>query len=292
MALENSTWIYPDHPYTGRTVVLATKHGKLPLIGPALESTIGMKVANEWVDTDILGTFTEDIRRKGSPLDTAIAKARMGMRSRGESLGLASEGSVGPDPALPLLISDEEIVVLVDDESRLITWETNTSFDIVRASATLRPGELTEAFLSEADFPRHKLTARPNDGHINPIWKGISDPEELDIAINECSKASSDGLALIQTDLRAHTCPSRQKVIAGAAQRLADRLMARCPQCKAPGWGETGRIFGIPCSSCGTEVQLPRSTIKGCAFCNFHLQEPITGAKQHVDPSQCPRCNP
>lgn len=287
----NSKWEYSDHPYAGRSAVLATMHGKLPLIGPVLENAIGMKVTDVSVNTDMFGTFTGDIERRESPLQTAIAKARLGIRSSGKSLGLASEGSIGPDRALPLIVSDEEIVVLVDDSSGLVVWESNTSFEIVKASASIRPGDTLGSFLKEADFPQHMLTVRPNVGSIRPIWKGISELEVLETAIRGCATASSDGLALVQTDLRAHTCPSRQKVIAGAAERLAVRLKTRCPRCKAPGWGDTGRLFGVPCGWCGTEVQLPRAKIQSCAFCDFELIEPIIG-QETADPSKCPFCNP
>ena len=292
MGVTRSLWEHPGHPYAGRTAVLATMHGKLPLIGPILERAIGMRVIDISVNTDMFGTFTGDIERRGSPLETAIAKARLGMNASGLSLGLASEGSVGPDRGLPLIVSDEEIVVLVDDHSGLIVWESNTSFEIVKASASFQPGEPLDAFLAGADFPKHMLTVRPNAGGTRPIWKGISDLEELQTAISECAAAASDGLALVQTDLRAHACPSRQMVIVGAAERLAARLIARCPRCKAPGWGDTGRVFGVPCNWCGTEVQLPRAKIQSCTFCNFELLEPIPGAEDGVDPGLCPLCNP
>lgn len=292
--MENSHWIwkYPDHPYAGRTAVLATKHGKLPLIGPILEESIGLKVVDVEVDTDVLGTFTGDVERRQSPLETAIAKARMGMRFTGETLGLASEGSIGPDKSIPFFISDEEIVVLVDDLSKLIVWESNTSFDIVKASATVSPGDALDTFLAEAEFPSHLLIVRPNSEATRPIWKGIDDLEVLKTAIDECAAADKDGLALVQTDLRAHACPSRQKIILGAAERLAARLMARCPQCKSPGWGETGKVFGVPCSWCGTQIQRPRAIIRGCPSCDFRLIEPISDSQEKADPGECPVCNP
>ena len=45
-------------------------------------------------DTDVLGTFTGDVPRPGSPFETAVAKARIGMGLTGCSLGLASEGTM------------------------------------------------------------------------------------------------------------------------------------------------------------------------------------------------------
>ena len=105
----------PLRSYTGRAAVLATKHDKLPLVAPPL-AAVGREVLAVAVDTDRLGTFTGEIPRPGSPRDTAIAKARLAMAATGSSLGLASEGSIGPHPATPLLTVDVELLVLVDDE--------------------------------------------------------------------------------------------------------------------------------------------------------------------------------
>ena len=288
----HSGWEGPDHPYAGRMAALATKHGKLPLIGPVLERAIGLKVIDAPVDTDVLGTFTGDVPRLGSPLETAIAKARLGMEAAGEELGLASEGSIGPDPSLPFVVSDEEIVVLVDDAAGLVVWESVRSFDIVSVSAKVRPEEDLDALLSRAGFPAHMLTVRPNSGAIRPIWKGIGSRADLEAAIGESAAVATDGLARVETDMRAHTCPSRREVIAEAARRLANRLAARCPLCEAPGWGNVDQIFGVPCSWCGTEVLLVRAEIRGCAACGFRSLKPIRGPQERADPGQCPACNP
>lgn len=285
-------WNSPDHPYAGLVAVLATKHAKLPLIGPPLERVVGLRVETVAVDTDTLGTFTGDIPRLGSPLETAVAKARLGMAVTGRSLGIASEGSIGPDPAIPFVVADQELVVLVDDDADIIVWEAHSSWDIVAATTTVGPGDNLEQFLTKAGFPTHQLIVRPNSGEIRPIYKGIVSIGELTAAVAECAALATDGLACVETDLRAHVCPSRRTIIADAAERLALRLAARCPACGAPGWGRVDTMLGVPCDSCGTEVARPWAEIDGCLACEHRATRPVIPPETRADPRECPFCNP
>ena len=85
--------------YSGRGVALLTQHGKERMIAPVLESALGCRVERvTGYDTDQLGTFTRDVPRAGTQIEAARKKARIGMELSGLSLGLASEGSFGPDP--------------------------------------------------------------------------------------------------------------------------------------------------------------------------------------------------
>jgi len=287
-----SRWDHLEHPYAGRVAVLSTKHAKLPLIGPPLERAVGLQVEAVAVDTDTLGTFTGDIPRLGTPLETAIAKARLGMGAAGVPLGIASEGSIGPDPAMPLVIADRELVVFVDDDAGIVVWETHASWEITTVTTTVRPREDLEQLLTRAGFPAHQLIVRPNSGQTQPIYKGIDNRRDLAAAVTECSSVATDGLAWVETDLRAHACPSRRAVIADAAERLALRLAARCPACGAPGWGRVDTLLGVPCALCGTEVARPRAEIDGCPACEHRATRPVVPPESRADPGECPYCNP
>ena len=271
--------------------MLATKHEKLPLVAPPLEREIGMRVEAVAVDTDVLGTFTGDVPRPGPPLDTAVAKARLGLAATGATLGLASEGSVGPDPALPLVQSDHEIVVLVDDEAGLVIWERAESWDVVARSLSVEPGRDLDPFLAASGFPEHRLIVRPSAGPRTPVHKGIASLEELRAAVAACAAVATDGRARVENDLRAHACPSRRVVIAAAAARLATRVARRCPACGAPGWGQVELLLGIPCSACGTEVAQPRAEVDGCVACDHRTTRPVPRSAAEADPSECPFCN-
>ena len=102
------------HPYHGQQAALATKHGKLAQIGPALLAAVGLEVIPVDVDTDMFGTFTGEVQRPGDALQTAIAKAQAAAHAGGLTLGIASEGSFGPHPGIPFVAANLEIVVLVD----------------------------------------------------------------------------------------------------------------------------------------------------------------------------------
>ena len=282
----------PEHPYDGRVGVLATKHAKLPLIAPPLAAAVGLRVDAVAVDTDSLGTFTGDVPRRAPALDTAIAKARLGMSAAGQSLGLASEGSIGPDPAVPFVNADREIVVLVDDDNGFVVWESHTSWDIIVASTSAGADEDLSQFLSSADFPNHRLIVRPNSGALHPIYKGISSIDAFATAVSECAAVAIDGLARVETDMRAHACPSRRGVIAAAADRLAARIATLCPSCGAPGWGHVDVVLGVPCAWCGTEVARPRAEIAGCPACEYREDRPLIPPDARVDPGECSYCNP
>ena len=122
------------HPYKGARAVLATMHGKSEVIGPALEARLGMEiVVPPIIDTDTFGTFTGEIPRAGSMYDAALAKARLGMRLTGINVGIASEGSFGPHPAIPFIAAARELLVLIDEERNIIITEhiltERTNFD-------------------------------------------------------------------------------------------------------------------------------------------------------------------
>lgn len=285
-----------EHPYHGRIAVLGTKHGKGSLIALPLLGTIGLRVRSLELDTDLLGTFAGDVPRTLPMREAAIAKARMAMDESGCPLGLASEGTIGPDPHLPLLVSDRELIVLVDAETGAVYQESVRSLGIIVASTLARPGDDLDAFCARAAFGDHRLIVRP-DG-IDPvdlpgdlIHKAIGDRRLLHEAIRASCRASPTGLARIESDLRAHCCPSRRTAIAQAAWRLGQRLACRCPACQAPGWGVIGDLLGLACSLCGEWVpRALRGRVLGCARCGHQVDRP--GGQREADPSTCPACNP
>jgi hypothetical protein len=95
--------------------VIATKHGKERLFGQPIKISLGLSIAcPENIETDQLGTFTGEVERTATPGEAALRKARLGIAMTGMQLGLASEGSFGPHPALPFLAVDHELVVFID----------------------------------------------------------------------------------------------------------------------------------------------------------------------------------
>ncbi len=160
------------------------------------------------------------------------------------------------------------------------------------ASTSVGADEDMASFLSRADFPNHQLIVRPNSGALHPIYKGISSIDTLAGAVRECAGIATDHLARVETDMRAHACPSRRAVIAAAAERLATRIATRCPSCRAPGWGRVDVVLGVPCARCGTEVARPRAEVDGCPSCEYTRGRPLISPQTRVDPGECLYCNP
>lgn len=276
------------HPYRDRTAALATRHGKLPLVAPAMSEFLGLSVVGVDVDTDSLGTFTGEVARLGTQWETAVAKARLGMAASGLPLGLANEGSFAPYDPAPFVIAETELVVLVDDTLGIVIGETETAFSPPAASFVAEPGTVDLAALERAGFPEHGLIVRPVDGW-EPIVKGIHDVAELHRTIARCAAASPVGLAHIESDLRAHHHPFRRDVITRAAQRLARRLASLCPTCAAPGWGVTAREPGAPCALCRQPTWTTLAERWGCGACRDELRLEVG---EWADPAQCTVCNP
>jgi hypothetical protein len=129
------------------------------------------------------------------------------------------------------------LVITVKDE--IDTDQLGTFTGEIERVGTPREVAIRKARLGmEAQFPSHALIVRPNEG-LKPgfLFKGVADLETLNGAVMRCAPASGDGWAHVETDMRAHVNPTRQKVIRRPAFRLARRLAAACPSCGAPGWG-------------------------------------------------------
>ena len=279
------------HPYKNQKIALTTKHEKLHLIAPAFSEQIGCELVEVNLDTDELGTFTGEIERSAPPRDTAIAKARLGMRAAGLQIGIASEGSIGADPLIPFLQSDIEHLVLVDDVRGIVIAESYRTFEITAATITAAPGDDLAQFFVDADFPHHALIVRPSGTPSSDAIKGIADHQQLLDAIASRAPLSPDGLVVIESDLRAMHSPSRQKNITEAAKLLAARVAQLCPACHLPGWGRVGYERGLPCHACGRQQpNALRQEILGCVACD-HIQ-PGTLLATALDPANCGGCNP
>lgn len=255
-----------------------------------MSGACGLHVVAVEIDTDIFGTFAGEVPRTSSPLDTAITKARRGMEVSGLSIGLASEGSFGPFAQVPMLLANTEIIVLVDDEHGIAIHESDFVVSPPTLYVEVMDGDDITSLLEQAQFPSHGLIVRPLH-KMQPIVKGIHDEETLVAAIERCMNKSSDDVVIVQSDLRAHHCPSRREVIRNVAEKLAQRMSSLCPHCECPGWGVIRVKRGAPCSHCNYPTNGKVSDIFGCASCAYE-DEVLPDEKVTVDPRHCPMCNP
>jgi hypothetical protein len=279
------------HPYFGQVALLTTMHKKQQLIQPPFFEILGMEVIEHNADTDQFGTFSGEIERAANPKQTAISKARLGMTRTGMPIGIASEGSVGPDAQMPFANSNTEHMVFLDDINQIQITQTYKSFDIVAVKEACATTTDLEKFIDRADFPTHKLIASPQINPQQEYIKGIETIPQLESSIWELSKKSSDGLALIQSDFRAHCSPSRQRNIRVLAGLLANRLSQQCPECQAPGWGSLLMERGLTCDWCGLlNAQAPKREVFGCSRCPHTIKGPKLA--DSADPASCLNCNP
>jgi hypothetical protein len=267
---------------------MATKHDKGKLVSQTFKEILDMTVQEVVVDTDIFGTFSGEVERVGTPLETAIKKAQLGIEATGNPYALASEGSVVPDPFFGFINANIETMVFVDDELGIQVHETIRSNEIVAFTTTTTKNGLEE-FLKKADFPNHALMVKPNNGP--GAIKGIRDLVGLEEAIKKSRDLSTDGQAIIESDLRAMCSPSRQKNIAAVGLKLVQRLSMTCPDCQAPGWGLKSYVRGVECSQCGDlSVDAISREVLGCFKCEYTALGAVINLT--LDPARCMSCNP
>lgn len=276
--------------YAGQRVALLTQHGKERLIAPLLDAALGCQVERvEGFDTDTLGSFTRDIPRAGTQIEAARKKARMGMTLSGLPLGLASEGSFGPDPLSGLLPWNVELLLFIDDLRGIEVLglaQGGTRNDQRQVTNWAQ----AEAFARQAGFPEHHLVLRALAGSDARIHKGLADWAALQAAFAQ-AQAGPAAPVLIENDLRAHAHPTRQQQIRRATEELAARLQSCCPACGTPGFWQIDRVAGLPCADCGAPTRETRSEVYGCLKCS-QRETRVRSDRSTADPSRCDHCNP
>jgi hypothetical protein len=278
------------HPYTGLDAALLTQHGKEHQLAPAL-AALGIRVARVGhVDTDTLGTFTRETARAGSQLEAARRKAWLGAEGAGTRLGLGSEGAFTTDPHAGLIPWNIEVVVLVDRERGIEIVGLAESEATNAGQRWVTSRDALHQFAASCGFPAHGLVLaeRRLDGDTRGVAmvKGITDAATLDAA---AAPWLAQGGVWVETDMRAHLNPTRQRVITAAAADLARRLASLCPACGTPGWARVRAIPGRECAGCGAPTSLPRAWQWGCVACAHGVDEPIA---ELADPGRCDWCNP
>ncbi|MEO1240955.1 MAG: DUF6671 family protein [Pseudomonadota bacterium] len=284
-----------DKPLLRRRAAIATMHGKEAAIAPVLERRPGLRlIVPEHIDTDSLGTFTGDTPRRGTVLETAIAKAHLGMSQAGVTAGIANEGTYGAHPVLPIAPGGSELIVYVDDELGVQVHEAMIVEKTNFAHLNVTPGEDVTAFLASIGFPAHGVVVSPHAPQsTDAIYvKGIRDHATLDDAIAKAANHSADNAVLIQTDMRAHMNPTRMDAIAMLTEKLAARLESPCPNCAAPGFGQVDRKTGLPCRDCGGPSTLVRVEVHGCGACDCRQEVARQDGLRVSDPTYCLICNP
>jgi hypothetical protein len=277
--------------FEGRKLVIGTMHGKENVIAPILQNGIGVQcfVPNNF-DTDFLGTFSGEIQRASSSLETVRKKCLTAMSSYNCDLGIASEGSFGSHPSIFFANADEEILIYIDKKNDLEIIAREISLDTnFNASVIASYEELVE-FANKVDFPSHALILRNAENDYSEIIKGINTWEELNKAYLRLKKKL--GTFYVETDMRAMYNPSRMKLIKDVAIKLLDKIKSHCPECSTPGFSVTSAKLGLKCSLCGCETRSVLAHIYSCNKCDYVNEKIYPKGKKFEDPTYCDYCNP
>lgn len=277
---------YKDH-----RIALLTQHGKEQVIAPVLEPALGCRIETvQGYDTDQLGTFTRDTPRPGSQLAAARRKARIGMALSGLPLGLASEGSFGPDPWGGMFTWNLELLVFIDDSRGLEVVGLAQGPGHSVHVQTAHWAEL-ESFALNHGFPAHQLVLRPQGSEDLRIHKGVADWSTLRQCFETCQSQANNGQVFAESDLRAHANPTRMSRIGEAAHNLLARLQSPCPACALPGYWLAEHERGLPCADCGAPTHDYRAEVWLCPACQYRAVLPRQD-KTEAEPRHCSACNP
>lgn len=276
--------------FAGRTLVLATMHGKEQVLTPKLKQGLGVQcVVLPGIDTDQFGTFSGEVPRTLTVLGTARAKCDYAHRYFDCDLVLASEGTFGPHPAIPFAPSDHEFLLLKDYINHLeitgATLDLNTNY---HQSEVTTLAELLD-FAFGCRFPKHGLILR-SATNSSLLFKGIT--EESQLIANFEAIIKTGATALVETDMRALFNPTRMQVIGLAADQLIRNANSRCPSCNTPGFAVARTEPGLPCKVCGEPTHTILKEILTCQRCAFDAERLFPHNKKTEDPMYCNTCNP
>lgn len=280
--------------YQDRRAIIATMHGKEAVIAPLFDSAFAISsLVPPDFDTDQFGTFTREIARQGSQLDSARAKAKAALDTTGETLAIASEGRFGPHPQIPWVASNHEIVLLLDLAYGFEVYASYESLDTNYEQAKVKSLEEAIAFAQRVHFPTHGLvlTVQTSDQTEPLRYKGLNDWDVLKSWVQTWQPRSTTGLIQLETDMRAMQNPMRMEVIRQATERLIQHLQQTCPDCHCPGFTVIEAIPGLPCEWCWTPTGLICKEIYGCQKCD-RREARVNPDKPFAAPAYCPNCNP
>lgn len=277
--------------YKGRHLIIATKHQKEKVIATHFENHFGIKcIVESSYDTDQLGTFTGEIERTLSPIETIRAKCLHAMDAYGYDLGVASEGSFGPHPAIFMIPADEELMIFIDKKNDIEIVVKHLSTKTNFAGRNICSLNELDQFISKVKFPSHGVILRKDPTSNENILKDLNEYDKLKAAFSQL--LDLNGSVYVETDMRAMNNPTRMSVIEETTLKLIKAIESKCPACEAPGFLPVQFIPGLPCGLCGQPTKSIKSEIMGCKKCGFEQEIQFPKNKKMEDPQYCDYCNP
>jgi hypothetical protein len=264
-------------------------HEKERVLKPLLEKELGVKcVLPNNLNTDVLGTFSGEIERTLSPIETAKQKCILAIQLSNCDLAIASEGSFGPHPVYGFIPSDDELLFFYDKKNNLEIVVRELSTQTNYAQDEFQHYSQAIEFANSVLFPSHGLIVKSQ--HNQVIEKGIINWEHLKSAFSKAQQIHP--LVKIETDMRAHFNPTRMEVIQQCAHKLIKAIQSTCPNCKTPGFTVVNSFSGLPCEQCEAPTRSVLKHIYQCKKCNHQKEVEHPNGKYYEDPMYCDFCNP
>ena len=222
-----------EHIFNGRKVVIATKHQKEQVIGPALQEAFGMEyIVSEKLDTDLLGTFTGEVERVLTPVEAARQKCILALSECDADFAIGSEGSFGPHPTLYFLPADEEILLLVDRKRELEIVVKQVSMKTNYASFEQGAEQSVADFLQQIKDLGYKIALGSASKNAEIILEktGLMPWFDLIIDGNKVSKSKPDPEVFLKgaegLGLSPETCIVFEDAQAGVEAAKAGKMKA------------------------------------------------------------------
>lgn len=280
----------PDF-FSGRRLLIVTKHHKEQVIAPLLEEKLGVSCfVTKDFDTDSLGTFSGEIDRNDDALTTLRNKCREGMQLEGYDLAVATEGSFGNHPTIFFAPANDELILLIDQKHNLEIVERVVSMETNFDSSEIHTKDDLKAFLDKVKFPSHGVILKDDPKNWTKIYKDSTDYDTVEKIYNEI--VTSNASCFIETDMRAMHNPTRMKIINDVTCKLINKLQTFCPDCSYPGFGVVGVEAGLLCSNCSMPTRSTFSHSYQCQHCHHEAKVMFPNGKQLEDPMYCDYCNP
>lgn len=277
-----------------RELLIVTQHQKqLAFAAPLQEHLkVSIKVSTK-VNTDEFGTFSGEIERVGSPIEVAVRKCKAGLKAHGLDLGVASEGSYGPDPLTGFLPMAQETVVLVDLKNRLEFSETLNSFHTNFQTTLLSDGQALKCFAETVGFPTQGIMLHAmRHGERLVTLKDFNDFKTLDEAFDHLQGLDEATAVRADTDMRAHRNPVRMRLLQELVHRFIATLKRTCPQCATPGFKAVEWVKGLPCEVCRMPTASTLYQVMSCVKCLHQEQVYHPKGVTYEDAAYCDFCNP
>jgi len=277
--------------FKGRKLLIATKHNKEQVIAPILEEGLGVHCfVPENYDSDIFGTFSGEVERKNTALETVRAKCLAAMAEFDCDLGIASEGSFGSHPSIFFAQADDEFLIFIDKKNDLEIIARELSLDTNFYGAVISNKKMLADFASKVQFPSHAIILKSKADDLTDMIKGISTTSQLEESFEYLM--SVYGSVYAETDMRALYNPTRMDVIKIATQKLLETIKTACPSCKTPGFSITDVKQGLLCSWCSAPTSSTLSFIYSCKKCPYSFEKMYPHQKTIEEPGFCDSCNP